>query len=213
MKYTKIIEGIKAEAEKAKTATAAYIAADESNMKYESTETRWRQYQREQITRQQCEQYATERATRRIDKETASAIELAKAVEAAPEVEAIEINIHWTRSNGGYNPHAQVKVYTNKGTYTGGGAAYGGNYDKESTAIARALNDIPAALKIIYDQRHNDINIYGTALYQAAPEFEGGTGINQLKRILETSGIFEINHTGDKTSDYYYFERSKNNVD
>lgn len=208
MKYNTIIAAIIAEAEKQKSETAAHIENSAEALQRHSTETRWRQYQREQITRQQCEQYATERAARRIDKETAAAIELAKAVEAAPEVEAIQINIHWTRSNGGYNPHAQVKVYTNKGTYTASGSAYGGNYDKESAAAMDALNQIPAALKIIYDQRHNNINIYGTALYQAAPKYEGGTGINQLQRILEQSGIMRISHRATATDDYYYFERS-----
>lgn len=209
MTYTRIIEAIKAEAAQAKTATAAYIKRDESNMKHESTETRWRQYERGQITREQCEQYATERANRRIDRETAAAINNAEHISNAPEVEAITIYINWTRSNGAYNPHAELKVYTDRGTYTAYGRAYGGNYDKESAAIADALNEIPAALKIIYDQRENDVKIYGTALYNAAPKYERGTGTNQLRIILEAANIILINHDETRTTDHYYFERSK----
>lgn len=210
MMYNKIIEAIKAEAEQAKTATAAYIKRDESNLERESTETRWRQYKREQITREQCEQYATERAARRIDRETAAAIEKAGIIAAAPAVEAITININWTRSSGTYNPHAEIKVYTDRGTYTAYGSAYGGNYNKESAAIADALNEIPAALKIIYDQREQNIKIYGTALYQAAPKYERGTGINQIRTILEAANIILISHDETKTTDHYYFERSAN---
>ncbi len=211
MKYNKIIAAIQAESEHAKTATAAYIKLDESNMKHESTATRWRQYERGQITREQCEQYATERAARRIDRETAAAINRAEEISSAAAVEGITIYINWTRSNGAYNPHAEVKVYTDRGTYTAYGSAYGGNYNKESAAIADALNEIPAALKIIYDQRENDIKIYGTALYHAAPKYERGTGVNQIRTILEAANIILISHDETKTTDHYYFERSKNN--
>lgn len=211
MKYSKIIEAIKAEAAQAKTATAAYIRQDESNMKHESTETRWRQYERGQITREQCEQYATERANRRIDRETAAAIERAEEISNAATVEGITININWTRSNGAYNPHVELKVYTDRGTYTAYGRAYGGNYNKESAAIADALNEIPAALKIIYDQRENDVKIYGTALYNAAPKYERGTGTNQIRTILEAANIMLISHDETKTTDHYYFERSASN--
>ena len=208
MTYTKIIEAIKAEAAQAKTAAAAYIKQDESNMKHESTDTRWWQYERGQITREQCEQYATERANRRIDRETAAAIERAEEISNAATVEGITININWTRSNGAYNPHAELKVYTDRGTYTAYGRASGGNYDKESAAIADALNEIPAALKIIYDQRENDVKIYGTALYNAAPKYERGTGTNQIRTILEAANIILISHDETKTTDHYYFERS-----
>lgn len=208
--YNKIIEAIKAEAAQTKTATAAYIRRDESSLKHESTETRWRQYKRGQITRDQCEQYATERATRRIDRETAAAIERAEEISNAAAIEGITIYINWTRSSGAYNPHAEVKVYTDRGTYTAYGSAYGGNYNKESAAIADALNEIPAALKLIYDQRENDVKIYGTALYNAAPKYERGTGVNQIRTILEAANIILISHDETKTTDHYYFERSEN---
>lgn len=211
MMYTKIIEAIKAEAEHTKTATAKYINDNDNNMKYESTPTRWTQYQRGQITRAQCAEYAAERAARRIDKETATAIERAEKISNAPAVEGITIYINWTRSNGGYNPHAEVTAHTDRGTFAARGSAYGGNYDKESAAIAEALNKIDAALKIIYDQRENNINIYGTSLHQAAPKYERGTGINQIRTILEKSNIILISHDETKTTDHYYFERSKTN--
>lgn len=211
MKYNKIIEAIKAEAEHTKTATANYINDNDNNMKHESTSTRWTQYQRGQITRAQCAEYATERAARRIDKETAAAIERAEAIANAPAVEGITININWTRSSGSYNPHAEIKVYTERGTYTASGSAYGGNYNKESAAIAEALNEINAALKIIYDQRENNINIYGTSLHHAAPKYERGTGVNQIRKILEKSDILLISHDETRTTDHYYFERSASN--
>lgn len=205
MKYNTIIAAIIAEAEQQKSETAAHIENSAEALQRHSTETRWSQYQREQITRPQCEQYAIERAARRIDKQTAAAVQLCEEVAAAPAAQAIEICIHWTRSN---NAHAQVKIYTDGGTYTASGSAYGGNYDKESAAAMDALNQIPAALKIIYNQRENNIKIYGTRTTHAAPKYEGGTGMNQLQQILERSGIMRISHRATATDDYYYFERS-----
>ena len=89
MKYTKIIAAIIAEAEQQKSETAAHIENSADALKRHSTETRWRQYQREQITRQQCDQYATERAAHRIDKETAAAVQLCEEVATAPTAQAI----------------------------------------------------------------------------------------------------------------------------
>lgn len=212
MTYIKINAALHAEAANAKRAIFDYIRADENNMKRESTATRWTQYKRGEISREKCAEYATERAARRIEKETAAAIDHAEKISNAAEVEAITIYINWTRSSGTMNPHAEVKVYTDRGTYTARGSAYGGNYNKESAAIAEALNEIDAALKIIYDQRENDINIYGTALYSAAPRYERGTGVNQLKKILKESNIIMISHDETKTTDHYYFERRENNV-
>lgn len=212
MMYTKIIEAIKAEAAQAKTATVNYINADDNNMKNESTAARWTQYERGQISREKCAEYATERAARRIDKETAAAIEHAEKISNAPTLEGITIYINWTRSSGTYNPHAEVKVYTDRGTYTAHGSAYGGNYNKESAAIAEALNEIDAALKVIYDQREEGVKLYGTRQTHAASRYERGTGINCITQILEHSNIMLISHDETKTTDHYYFERRENNV-
>ena len=212
MTYPKIIEAIKAEAAQAKTATANYIKANDNHMKHESTAARWTQYERGQISREKCAEYATERAARYYDKAEAAAIARAEEISNAPEVEAITIDIVWKRSQcWGHNPHAEIKVYTDRGTFIAHGRASGCNYDKQSAAIAEALNAIPAALKIIYDQRENDIKIYGTALYSAAPAYEGGTGINQIEKILKESDIILISHDETKTTDHYYFEKSENN--
>lgn len=207
MMYTKIIAAIMAEAAENKEEAAAHIENSADALKRHSTETRWRQYDAGEISRPQCEKYAIERTARRIDKETAAAVELAKTTAEAPTINMIDISVHWTRDG---NPHATIKAYTDRGTFTAHGSAYGGNYNKESAAIAEALNAIPVALKIIYNQRENGLYIYGTKTTHAAPKFEGGTGITQLERIFEASDIHRISSNHTKTDDYYYFERSAN---
>lgn len=207
MTYTKIIEAIKAENAKHKATLAEYIAKNDDTLKRESTETRWNQYNAGKISREKCAQYATERSARYYEKIEAAELAEAETIAAAPEVQAISIFINWTRSSGTYNPHAEVKVYTDRGTYTAAGSAYGGNYNKESAAIAEAFNKIPAMLKIIYDQRENGVEIYGTALYNARPRYEGGTGVNQIRHILEASDIELKAHDETKRTDHYYFEK------
>lgn len=211
MKYNAIIAAIKAEAEQSKTAFYNYIRRSTDNAKRESTDTRRKQYDRGEITREELEQYATDRTNRRIDRETAAAIDNAEHISNAPEVEAITIYINWTRNAGNHNPHAEAKIYTNRGTYTATASAYGGNYDKESAAVMEALNQIPAALKIIYDQRESGRSIYGTAQHHATPKYEGGTGMAQLEKILKESNINLISHDSTPTTDHYYFERSADN--
>ena len=207
MTYPKIIEAIKAENAKSKATAAEYIAKSDDALKRYSTETRWNQYKAGKVSREKCAEYATERTARQYEKQEAAEIAEAETIAAAPEMQAISIFINWTRSSGTYNPHAQITVYTDRGTYDATGSAYGGNYNKESAAIATALNKIPAALKIIYNQRENGIEIYGTALYNAAPRYEGGTGVNQIRRILEASQIEMKSHDETKTTDHYYFEK------
>lgn len=211
MTYSKIIEAIKAEAEQSKTAFYNHIRRSTDNAKRESTDTRRKQYERGEITREQLEQYATDRTNRRIDRETAAAIARAEEISNAPEAEAITIETRWTSSAGGMNPHAEVKIYTDRGTYTASGSATGGNYDKESAATAEALNQIPAALKIIYDQRETGRSIYGTAQHQAAPKYEGGTGMAQIEKIFAAADIHLITHDSTPRTDHYYYERSASN--
>lgn len=207
MMYNKIIEAIKAENAKYLAQVKDYIAQRDDTLQRCSTSTRWEQYKAGKISREKCAEYAIEREERQTTKREAAELAEAETIAAAPEVQAISIYINWTRSSGTMNPHAQITVYTDRGTYDAAGSAYGGNYDKESAAIAEALNKIPAALKIIYDQRENDINIYGTRTTSARPKYEGGTGVNQIRRIFEASNIEMKVHDETKRTDHYYFEK------
>ena len=209
MTYPKIIEAIKAQSAKHLTTVKGYIAQNDNTLQICSTQTRWEQYKAGKISREKCAEYAIEREERQTAKREAARLAEAEAIAAAPEVQAISIYIVWKRSQTwGYNPHAEIKVYTDRGTYTATGRASGCNYDKQSTAIAEALNQIPAALKVIYDQRENDIEIYGTSLYSARPRYEGGIGTNQIRLILEGSNIMMKSHDETKRTDHYYFEKA-----
>ena len=85
--------------------------------------------------------------TRRAKKATAERLQKLEEVEAAELPQGINISVEWHRSAmWGYNPSATVAADYRR-TY---GKASGCGYDKESAAVAEALNANPEALKIIY---------------------------------------------------------------
>ena len=85
--------------------------------------------------------------TRRAKKATAERLQKLAEVEAAELPQVINISVEWHRSAmWGYNPSATITAERRR-TY---GKASGCGYDKESAAVAEALNANTEALKIIY---------------------------------------------------------------
>lgn len=126
---------------------------------------------------------------------------------------SITINIDWVRNTTwGYNPHATI--YTNNGDITEGRAS-GCGYDKESTAIAEALNKNNDILKLLYIAKNkkmtakktnnHDLLGYGSG-YGVLPYFEGGVGVSSLLNIFRKLGYSISEHHTEK-SDFYTIER------
>jgi hypothetical protein len=139
--------------------------------------------------------------------------------ENAEELEYIRISVDWIRNRTwGYNP--KVEMYTNCGYYTG--SASGCGYDKESSAIAEALNSSPEVKKALYtlaekmleevgeiahisEYAHtswrNSIG-YGSG-YSILPYFEGGVGVGCFESILNKIGYLWHNVGSGKRWDCY----------
>ena len=222
MKYTNIMNEVLQDAESRKVRTAEFITSGENSLKNNSTETRWNQYKAGTISKEEVEQLAIKRATKAIDKETAAQLEKLERIAAAPVLEFVSISVDWKRSaTWGMNP--SVEVNTNTGHYFG--SASGCGYDKESSAIAEALNACDSVLKVIYDYKekqlaegktdtsrtscsgrdNRDIIGYGAG-YAAMPYFEGGVGASCFWSILQKCGFKTIgNHS--KHSDFYNIEK------
>jgi hypothetical protein len=187
-----------------------------------STETRWKQYTRGEITREKAVELATKRALKAIEKETAEKLAKLDRVAQAADLAFISISVDWVRSRTwGYNP--RVEVRTNTGYYTG--TASGCGYDKESAAIADAFNQCDSVLKILYTLKEKGLragltdesktaccgrdnrNIcgYGSG-YGAIPYFEGGVGVSCFWGILERCGYKTSRHH-TKHSDFYSVEK------
>lgn len=152
---------------------------------------------------------------------------LAEAAKAA-DVEAVSIDITWKRSQmWGYNPTATATVF-----YKGGGwsehvgRASGCGHDKESAAVADALDRCPAVLKALYStkekaiangwkysgqlNRQSESNAtciaYGAG-YGTLPYFEGGVGMNSLTDVFKACGFVLRAKKQSRQRGYYNFQR------
>lgn len=124
------------------------------------------------------------------------------------EIESIEITVEWKKSAMyGQNPTATVRVFGKVKQAEGFfderyfkqfiGKASGCGYDKESTAIASALNQCEPLLRLMYEVASRDENIgkknqeifgYGSG-YGPLPYFEGGVGTSCFPKIFEAIGL------------------------
>lgn len=236
MEFTEIKKNVIEDSEERKENRAFYIANGymptwseehrgkdiDRGLKEYSTETRWTQYSRGKITREKAVELATKRALKEIEKETAAQLDKLDRVAQAADLTFISISVDWVRSRTwGYNPHAEA--HTNTGLYSG--TASGCGYDKESAAIAEALNQCDSVLKALYTLKEKGLRAgksdksktasggrsngeicgYGAG-YGVIPYFECGVGVSCFWSILEKCGYKTSGHHG-KHSDYYSVEK------
>lgn len=182
----------------------------ERGLKQYSTPAKWAAYQAGKIDRKKAVELATARAWKEIDEQERKQIEKLRTAETAANLKYIDISVEWTRSrNWGNIPHATIR--TNAGIYTG--TAGGCGYDKESAAVATALNNSPEIMRALYDLKekhptapHRELFGYGSG-YGILPYFEGGTGISCFESILNRCGFVLTSRNSGKTFDIYHFER------
>ncbi len=236
-KFELIAAEVAQDAEKAKGEKAFYIEhgymaswsedqkkESDRGLKQYSTETRWTQYTAGKLTRAEAVELATKRAIKQIEKETAGKLAHLDRVAEAPDLGYISICVEWKRSaTWGMNPTAYAR--TNGGNASG--KASGCGYDKESTAIAEALNQCDSVLKALYTYKESQLqaghsdesrtactgrdnrNIIGYgAGYAIIPYFEGGVGASCFWSIFKKLG-YKVNefHSG-KHSDYYEINKA-----
>ena len=186
-----------------------------------STSLRWNQYKSSYITREKAVNLAIKRALKAIEKDTSAKLARLDRIASAPDLKFISVAVDWVKSRTwGSNPHAEI--VTNSGTFRG--TASGCGYDKESAAIAEALNQCNSALKPLCVLKENGLksgfsdksdtctgrsnhNIcgYGSG-YNAIPNFEGGVGSDCFWHIFKKCG-FDVREHHTKNSDYYIIEK------
>lgn len=130
-------------------------------------------------------------------------------------IELITINVNWVKNpTWGYNPHATI--YTNNGDTTEGKAS-GCGYDKESTAIAEALNKNNDILKLLYTAKNKKMTLKNTNNHDllgygsgsgVLPYFEGAVGVNSLLTIFRKLG-YNIQEHHTNRSDFYTITKTK----
>jgi hypothetical protein len=110
-------------------------------------------------------------------------------IAAAQGVKSVSIGVEWKKSRTwGSNPTASVKVCYADGTcqrYTG--TASGCGYDKETAAIAEALNKCPAISRALI--LHREKLPYGARVNEFSAGFSGGVGISCYYEVFEALGL------------------------
>lgn len=191
-------------------------------LKEYSTPAKWEAYQAGTLAREKAVEIAVKRGTRNIMKWKERQIEKLHTAAAAPTLADVDISVEWKRnSTWGANPTADVR--TVDGWFTG--HASGCGYDKESAAVAEALNQSAAVRKVLYTLAENalqngksfsrfangnvswgDVIGYGSG-YAVLPYFEGGVGVSCFWSILKNAG-YEIRHVSNgKMYDCYFVSR------
>lgn len=224
-KYTNIINLIKAEETESKETRRRYICDETStgSLERNSTALRWGQFKRGEIDRETANGYAIKRAFKEVEKYTAAKMEKITRAESAPAVVSVSISVEWARSRTwGANPTAEAVIEDANGhIYRGTGHASGCGYDKESAAVASALNGSSSIIKMLLDKKESalesmeatgktnesnrDFIAYGAG-YGAIPYFEGGVGMSSLESVFNACGLRLVNQTHGKMYDHYYFE-------
>ena len=143
--------------------------------------------------------------TRRAKKATAERLQKLKEVEDAELPQVINISVEWHRSTvWGYNPTATITAERHR-TY---GKASGCGYDKESAAVAEALNANPEVMKIIYKYVDDGGSLpYGASVWAGLPSFAGGCGIGCYRSIFEKCGYEWRQVASGKLFNCYTIER------
>ena len=189
-----------------------------------STPLRWKQYNAGTITREQAVLYAVSRSARQVDKWTHQQESKLRTAAAAPALRELSVGVEWRKSSTwGNNPTATA--HASDGVYTG--TASGCGYDKESAAVADALNQSPAVMRVLYQAAEDalrdgekvprfdngvvhwgDVLGYGAG-YAVLPYFEGGVGVSCFWNIFKRCGFSAGWVAGGRTFDSYIVQREQ----
>lgn len=139
------------------------------------------------------------------------AAKLAKieSIEAAGALESVHISVEWKRSRTwGNNPHVEAEVLTNTRRYVYTASASGCGYDKESAAIAHALNASPEVMRILYDHAERGGEFpYSVITFAGLPSFDGGCGVSCFYSVFTACGYTFRQIASGRTFDVYMIEK------
>lgn len=138
-------------------------------------------------------------------KNTAKRLEALALAESCKLPESVNISVEFTRSRTwGSIPHATITAEQRR-TF---GTASGCGYDKESAAIASAMNQNPEVMRILYDHAESGEGFpYSVHTFAGLPSFDGGCGVSCFRSVFEACG-YEWRQVGNgKTFNAYTITR------
>lgn len=117
----------------------------------------------------------------------------------------ISIHVEWVK-NGVYGLNPRATVFA--GSFSSTGRASGCGYDKESAAVANALNRNASVMKIWCEHADNG-GSFPYSMYcnddTPVPSMDGGCGMSSVRNVFESLG-YSWSESHGKSFDYYRAE-------
>ena len=151
----------------------------------------------------------TARFTRQNERNRAERLAKLTRAENAEPLENASISVEWKRSAmWGSNPTAVV-IANYDANHATEGRASGCGYDKESAAIATAVNASPSIMRVLYEHAENGGSFpYSVCTYAGLPYFDGGCGVSCFRNVFAACGWRWEDGAHRKTFDVYTLTRA-----
>ena len=154
-------------------------AESENLIRRFSTDYTYGKYQAGEITYEKAYKKAYNKMVKTMYEERNKKLEKLEKIETSQDIKQIIISVEWRKSTAwGSNPHVELSAYSVNSCDTAKATASGCGYDKESQAIAKALNSIDGIRKLLIEKLDyiNEKKPYGINQYGIIPAFSGGVG-------------------------------------
>lgn len=144
------------------------------------------------------------RFDRKNEKQRAAKLEKLATAAEYERPRSVSIGVEWHRSRvWGYNPAATVRAWHRATT----GTASGCGYDKESSAIASAMNNNPEIMRILYEHAEKGGSFpYSVHVFAGVPVFDGGCGVSCFRSVFAACGYTWRDVASGKMFDAYTLE-------
>jgi len=195
--------------EKETTKRIADWAESENLIGQFSTDYTYNKYKAGEITHEEAYKKAYDKMVKTMYKERNKKLEKLTKIEQAEDIKQIRISVEWKKSATWVsNPHVELSAFSSNSCYTAKATASGCGYDKESQAIAEALNSIYGVRKLLIEKLDyiNEKKPYGINQYGIIPSFSGGVGTDCFTSFFKNIG-WKVTEMHGKTYDSYVIEK------
>lgn len=177
-----------------------------------STDYMYNRYKAGEISHETALKKAYNKMTKTMYKEMNEKLEKLTKIKQAEDIEQIRISVEWKNSRTwGSNPHVEISAYSSNNCYIARSTTSGCGYDKESVAIAEALNSINGVRKLLVEKLDyiNEKKPYGICLHGIIPFFSGGVGMTCFTSFFKEIG-WKVTEMHGRAYDSYVIEKITN---
>lgn len=176
-----------------------------------TTDYTYKKYRAGEISQDKAYKKAYDKMVKTMYTERENKLSKLEKYENAQDIERVKISVEWKKSyTWGMNPHVDLSAYSCNNLYTSNSTASGCGYDKQSEAVANALNGIYGIRKLLIEKLDyiEQKKPYGVNLYSNIPAFSGGVGVDCYRSFFKAIG-WNWEEMHGKTYDCYILTRGE----